>query len=85
MSTQVEDPSKYGVIVSERGKISRFVEKPQQFMSDKINAGIYLFNCSIVEKIPDGPCSLERDVFPFLTENDNIWEMSIDGYWMDIG
>lgn len=40
--TKVEEPSKYGVVVyREDGKIDSFVEKPQEFISNKINAGIY--------------------------------------------
>lgn len=38
--TKVEEPSKYGVVVyGEDGKIESFVEKPQEFISNKINAG----------------------------------------------
>ena len=29
----------------------RFVEKPQEFVSNKINAGMYIFNPSILERI----------------------------------
>lgn len=32
-------------------KIERFVEKPQEFISNKINAGIYCFNPSILNRI----------------------------------
>lgn len=39
--TKVEEPSKYGVVVyGDDGKIEDFVEKPQEFISNKINAGI---------------------------------------------
>lgn len=50
--TKVEDPSKYGVIVHEpNGEIIQFVEKPSVFVSNKINAGLYLFNPSILDRI----------------------------------
>jgi mannose-1-phosphate guanylyltransferase len=58
--TKVEEPSKYGVVVyGEDGKIERFVEKPQEFISNKINAGndngnrrdSYLINCIIMHKL----------------------------------
>jgi len=50
--TQVEEPSKYGVVVYEPdGKIKQFVEKPKEFISNKINAGLYLFNASILKRI----------------------------------
>lgn len=39
--TKVEEPSKYGVVVyGDNGKIESFVEKPQEFISNKINAGV---------------------------------------------
>lgn len=54
MVTQVSDPSKYGVVVYDEnsGRISRFVEKPQQYVGNKINAGLYIFNPSILKRIP---------------------------------
>jgi mannose-1-phosphate guanylyltransferase len=52
--TTVSEPSKYGVVVydEDTGKISKFVEKPQVYVGNKINAGIYIFNKSILERIP---------------------------------
>lgn len=38
--TKVEEPSKYGVVLyNEVGCIQSFIEKPQEFISNKINAG----------------------------------------------
>lgn len=50
---KVEEPSKYGVIVSkpESGEITRFVEKPTVFVSNRINAGLYLFNATMLDRI----------------------------------
>lgn len=49
----MEEPSKYGVVVFNPGdgKIERFVEKPQVFVSNKINAGMYIFNPSMLRRI----------------------------------
>ena len=50
--TKVEEPSKYGVVVyKDDGEIHRFVEKPKVFVSNKINAGIYIFNPKILDRI----------------------------------
>ncbi|XP_068276119.1 mannose-1-phosphate guanyltransferase beta isoform X2 [Nyctibius grandis] len=51
--TRVEEPAKYGVVVSEAdtGRICRFVEKPRVFVSNKINAGLYIFNPGILQRI----------------------------------
>jgi mannose-1-phosphate guanylyltransferase len=65
MVTTVEDPSKYGVVVAdENHKIERFVEKPKEFISNKINAGLYLFNTSMIDRIENKPTSIERVIFP---------------------
>jgi len=86
MVTKVEDPSKYGVVVAdESNKIQRFVEKPQVFISNKINAGLYLFNTSILERIPNKPTSIERAIFPVMADEGQIYQMVLPGYWMDIG
>lgn len=51
--TKVEEPSKYGVILydAKSGRINDFVEKPQEYVGNKINAGLYLFNPSILKRI----------------------------------
>lgn len=54
--TRVEEPSKYGVVVynAENGSIESFVEKPQEFVSNKINAGMYIFSPKILKRIEVG-------------------------------
>lgn len=50
--TKVDEPSKYGVVLSgEDGQIQRFVEKPREYVGNKINAGIYIFNREILDRI----------------------------------
>lgn len=52
----MEEPSKYGVVVydSKTGRIDKFVEKPQVYVSNKINAGLYIFNPKMLERIEVG-------------------------------
>lgn len=70
MTTPVEDPSKYGVVISqENGQIESFVEKPQTFVSNKINAGLYLFNLEMIDRIPNEPTSIERAIFPLMASD----------------
>jgi len=67
MVTEVANPSIYGVVVADsNNKIERFVEKPAVFISNKINAGLYLFNTSVIDKIENRPTSIEREIFPKL-------------------
>lgn len=84
--TRVEEPSKYGVVVyNEHGLVERFVEKPTEFVSNKINAGIYLFNKSILNRIQLRPTSIEKETFPAMADDKKLYVKELDGYWMDIG
>jgi mannose-1-phosphate guanylyltransferase len=84
--TQVEEPSKYGVVVhNEAGAIQHFVEKPQTFVGNHINAGLYLFNPSILDRISPKPTSIEKEIFPVMANEDQLYAMVLPGYWMDIG
>ncbi|XP_066594806.1 mannose-1-phosphate guanyltransferase beta [Prorops nasuta] len=84
--TKVEEPSKYGVVVyNESGKIKSFVEKPQEFISNKINAGMYIFNPSILDRIQVKPTSIEKEVFPLMAEQNQLYAMELPGFWMDVG
>ena len=53
MVTRVDEPSKYGVVVCKKDSdlIDRFVEKPTVFVSNKINAGLYVFSPGILQRI----------------------------------
>uniref|UniRef100_A0A8C4ZQL4 mannose-1-phosphate guanylyltransferase n=2 Tax=Gadus morhua TaxID=8049 RepID=A0A8C4ZQL4_GADMO len=85
--TRVEEPSKYGVVVfeAEGGRIQRFVEKPQVFVSNKINAGMYIFNPSMLQRIQLRPTSIEKEIFPVMAEDGQLYAMELQGFWMDIG
>ncbi|XP_071536489.1 mannose-1-phosphate guanylyltransferase catalytic subunit beta-like isoform X1 [Panulirus ornatus] len=86
MVTKVEEPSKYGVVVyDETGKIDSFVEKPQEFVSNKINAGMYIFNPSILKRIECRPMSIEKEVFPYMARDGQLYAQELHGFWMDIG
>jgi len=87
MVTEVQEPSKYGVVVSEpeTGKILRFVEKPQVFVGNKINAGIYIFNPSILDRIELRPTSIEKEIFPAMASDGQLFATTLNGFWMDVG
>ncbi|XP_042435270.1 probable mannose-1-phosphate guanylyltransferase 1 isoform X2 [Zingiber officinale] len=87
MVTKVDEPSKYGVVVmdEENGRVDRFVEKPKIFVGNKINAGIYLLNPSVLDRIDLRPTSIEKEVFPKIAAEKQLYAMVLPGYWMDIG
>uniref|UniRef100_A0A8D2JQ93 mannose-1-phosphate guanylyltransferase n=1 Tax=Sciurus vulgaris TaxID=55149 RepID=A0A8D2JQ93_SCIVU len=85
--TKVEEPSKYGVVVCEAdtGRIHRFVEKPQVFVSNKINAGMYILSPAVLQRIQLQPTSIEKEVFPIMAKEGQLYAMELQGFWMDIG
>lgn len=84
--TKVEEPSRYGVVVyTEDGRIERFVEKPTTFVSNKINAGLYIFNTDILERIESKPTSIEKKIFPQMCKEGQLFTMELQGFWMDVG
>lgn len=84
--TKVEEPSKYGVVVStETGRIQKFVEKPQVYVGNKINAGIYIFNPSILKRIEPKPTSIEKEIFPKMASEGELFSFVLNGFWMDVG
>ncbi|KAI9221268.1 mannose-1-phosphate guanyltransferase Mpg1 [Blastocladiella britannica] len=88
MVTKVEEPSKYGVVVvdpTHPSRIDRFVEKPKVFVGNRINAGIYIFNPSVLSRIEPRPTSIEKETFPDMAADGQLHAMDLDGFWMDVG
>ena len=86
----VDDPSAFGVVPTYRdGEVKAFVEKPPvgSAPTDWINAGTYVLEPSVLERIPAGlTVSIERETFPrMLQERHRLYAMASDDYWIDIG
>lgn len=84
--TTVPEPSHFGVVVSDAtGNVERFVEKPQQYVGNHINAGLYILRKSIIDMIEPRPTSIEKEVFPKIAERHGLYSFPLEGYWADIG
>ena len=81
----VEDAGRYGTVrIDPGGRVIGFTEKTGAGAPGLINAGIYVFNRAIFDHIPEGPASLEKDVFPnVLDQGVNALEQR--GMFIDIG
>ncbi|CAN5677867.1 hypothetical protein BH24ACI3_BH24ACI3_17190 [soil metagenome] len=91
---RVEDPSRYGLVeTDDEGRVLRFREKPTpeelaKLDINTINAGIYILDRKVLERIPKNEnSSFEYNVFPGLLEDKlNFYSYILDGeYWRDIG
>jgi mannose-1-phosphate guanylyltransferase len=86
MLTKVDEPSKYGVVLTApNGQVKDFIEKPKEFISNRINAGIYILNGTMLSRIEPKPTSIEREVFPQMAKDNKLFAMDLEGFWMDIG
>ncbi|KAF2247795.1 hypothetical protein BU26DRAFT_531347 [Trematosphaeria pertusa] len=86
--TKVEEPSKYGVVVhkpNHPSRIDRFVEKPVEFVGNRINAGIYLLNPTVLKRIELRPTSIEQETFPAICKDGQLHSFDLEGFWMDVG
>jgi NDP-sugar pyrophosphorylase family protein len=82
---RVENASRYGTVhVDASGRVTGFAEKTGSEAPGLVNAGIYIFNHSVFHHIPEGPASLERDVFPRLLEQ-GMYAQEQHGMFIDIG
>jgi mannose-1-phosphate guanylyltransferase len=88
--TSVDDPSSFGVVsTDDEGRVLGFIEKPsrEDAPTNLINAGIYVFEPSVLERIPSGEVwSAEHRLFPDLVEEGaRLFAHEDDAYWKDIG
>ncbi|MBR79887.1 MAG: hypothetical protein CMA88_03780 [Euryarchaeota archaeon] len=86
---EVEDPSRFGVAdyIPDTGKIMRFQEKPplEEAYSNLINAGTYILEPEIFKLMPDGPHSMERDVYEDLSATGGLNGFPFEGWFVDAG
>eukprot|EP00349_Pseudokeronopsis_sp_Brazil_P001568 CAMPEP_0202964874 /NCGR_PEP_ID=MMETSP1396-20130829/8995_1 /ASSEMBLY_ACC=CAM_ASM_000872 /TAXON_ID= /ORGANISM="Pseudokeronopsis sp., Strain Brazil" /LENGTH=258 /DNA_ID=CAMNT_0049687347 /DNA_START=163 /DNA_END=939 /DNA_ORIENTATION=- len=62
---EVEEPEKFGVVqLNEDNMVTTFVEKPKMFVSNKVNAGVYLFSNKILSSTGGTSLSVGAGVIP---------------------
>ena len=63
---EVEDPSRYGCVpTDDAGRVTAFLEKMPNPVTNRINAGCYVFRRSVIDQIPAGRVvSVEHETFP---------------------
>ena len=89
LTTRCQQPShtsRYGVcVVDERtGRVRHFVDRPQTFVSDVINAGVYIFSPSIFRRITAGCKVSMNEILPELASAEQLHSMLLHGYWVKI-
>ena len=87
--TPTSNPSQYGIVPTDKsGKVTGFIEKPSgpDFETNLINAGYYVMEPSVVNRIAnDRPVSVETEIFPNMVEDERLFAVPSDRYWIDAG
>lgn len=85
--THKDDTRRFGRIeLDQNDKIERFNEKKDVNEAGYINAGIYLFEKELFSHIPRRKFfSLEKEFFPKMINNNNIYGYICDNKFIDIG
>jgi len=86
--TQVEDARAFGCVPTDaQGRVTAFLEKMDNPVTNQINAGCYVFNPRVLTQIPLATVvSVERETFPQLVDSGaKIYGYLENAYWLDIG
>ena len=86
--TEVDDARAFGCVPTDaQGRVTAFLEKMDNPVTNQINAGCYVFNPRVIASIPlDTVVSVERETFPQLVSSGaKIYGYLENTYWLDIG
>ncbi|ORD95000.1 GMPPB [Enterospora canceri] len=87
MTTDIDDPTRFGLIKTDGDRVVEFIEKPDKYTGNinTINAGMYVFSREILNKIHLRETSIEKEIFPEIAEAGHMRIFNLDGIWCDIG
>lgn len=84
----VEDARAFGCVPTDSdGRVTAFLEKMDNPVTNSINAGCYVFSPSVIDQIPLGKVvSVERETFPALVSSGRpVFGYKEQSYWLDVG
>ena len=85
---EVEDARAFGCVPTDSdGRVTAFLEKMDNPVTNSINAGCYIFQPSVISEIPLGRVvSIERETFPALVaKGEKVFGYKEQAYWLDVG
>jgi mannose-1-phosphate guanylyltransferase len=85
---EVEDARSFGCVpTDDDGRVTAFLEKMDNPITNSINAGCYVFHPSVLSRIPLGEVvSIERQTFPDLVASGGrVFGYKEQAYWLDVG
>lgn len=85
---EVDDPSRFGCVPTDpSGRVTAFLEKTPNPVTNRVNAGCYVFRREVIDQIPAGQVtSVERATFPALiSAGALVLGYAERSYWLDVG
>ncbi len=87
---EVENPEKYGVLVTKDNKLVRIHEKPKEYVGNLISTGLYKFTPEIFNAIkqiklsPRGEYEIP-DAISILANEGKVNVIKLQDFWLDLG
>jgi NDP-sugar pyrophosphorylase family protein len=82
---RVPEASRYGTVrTAADGRVVGFSEKAESKEGGLINGGVYVFDRAILDHIPPGAASLEKDILPRILSR-KVYAQEQCGMFIDIG
>jgi D,D-heptose 1,7-bisphosphate phosphatase len=81
---EVHDAGRYGAVVLAEESVVGFSEKSSEG-SGLVNGGVLALSRSVIDRLPAGASSLERDLMPTLIAEGLVVGRRYEGYFVDIG
>jgi mannose-1-phosphate guanylyltransferase len=85
---EVPDPARFGCVPTDpAGRVTAFLEKTPHPVTNRINAGCYVFRRAVIDEIPPGRvASVERETFPgLIAAGALVMGYPDSSYWLDVG
>jgi len=88
LGCKVEDPSRFGVFVVKDKEVKKVVEKPDKFVSDIANTGLYVFDRAVfkhkLKKSRRGEYEI-IDYVNMLVKKEKVICEKVKGHWLSVG
>ena len=84
----VDDARAFGCVPTDAdGRVTAFLEKMDNPVTNSINAGCYVFSPEVIDQIPlNTVVSVERETFPALVSQGRpVYGYKEQSYWLDVG
>lgn len=90
----LSEASRFGIVsVNENYRVTSFIEKPPQPVSNLVNMGVYLFNLPVLDRLlwedrgkTDSAHDFGKDILPrMVSSGSRVFAFPYTGYWVDVG